>query len=66
MERKYIAQFKTGAQITEDKYRTVNPTLELNDKTTIEDIKNWFRKLDGSGKMQVEIIEIFTINEKVL
>ena len=66
MEKKYIAQFQVGEQITEDSYKKVRPTLELTDKTTVGDIKKWYQKLDGSGKMQVEIIEMFLIDEKIL
>lgn len=54
---KYIATFKTSYQISPDDWAVTNPTLSIDETTTIGEIKNWFIKNNGGKLLEIKIIE---------
>lgn len=59
----YIATFKTGEQISPDDWAVINPSLKINENTTIGEINEWFKKKNGGKVMQVSIIELEEIED---
>lgn len=39
MEKEFIVTFPSSIQITEDSYKTVNPTLKVGSNTTVGEIE---------------------------
>ena len=60
---KYIATYKTSAQISPDDFAVFNPTLELSDDTTIGEIKRWHESRERNTQMEVTIIEVEQVCE---
>lgn len=56
--KEYVATFKTSRQISPDDWEVYNPTMKVTDSTTIGEINEWFKKLSGSTKTEVKLIEI--------
>lgn len=59
----YIATFETSAQITENSFTVLNPSLKIDENTTIGDINKWFSKKSRGNVMQVCIIELENIED---
>ena len=60
----YIVQFTTSEQFTEDSWKQVTPTLEVNDHTTIRDIREWMRKRGGGRITEFKVITTETIEQQ--
>lgn len=67
IDRKYIAQFETTEQISPDDFRVERPALEVDEETTIGEIRAWIIKYkriqpahEEIWKMFVEIRQIHT------
>jgi hypothetical protein len=62
---KYIAQYKSSHQISPDDWDTVTPTLEVDENTTIGQIREWAIRTERISqsrlqhwKLDVKIIQV--------
>jgi len=58
---KYIAQFKIAVQISPDDWEMQTPTLELNDDTTIGQIRKWMA--DGHRGQNETEFKVIVVDE---
>ncbi len=63
MEKEFIVTFPSSIQITEDSYKTVNPTLKVGSNTTVGEIETFYRKWNKSGRMEVKITELSQLED---
>jgi len=58
----YVVTFPTSEQIAEDSWRVRNPSLKVNDETTMKEIANFYKSINKCGNVEVTVIEL--INAK--
>lgn len=58
--KEYIITFKESGQISPDDWDVWNPTLKVNENTTIKEIDDFFRKniQYKNRKLEVKLIEL--------
>jgi hypothetical protein len=61
---KLIVTFESSEQITEDKYKKINPSAEIDETTTIGQILGWYKSQIQLGQMEVKIIELQELKVK--
>ena len=59
--KKYVATYETSVQISHDDFTVINPSLMVNENTTIGEIESWFRKDAKNEVLQIKIIELENI-----
>ena len=57
--KKYIAQFTSSEQYTEDSWKPITPALQVTEQTTIGEIREWMKKRNAEriNKFKVLIID---------
>lgn len=60
----YIATYKAAQQISPDDFDVFHPTLKITDKTTIAEIKAWYRKANKVCLMEIRINELEELKGK--
>lgn len=63
--KEYVVTFKTSHQIGPDDWAVANPSLKVTNNTTIGEIKDWFEKLKHNPLMEVKLIEMSEIPQKI-
>lgn len=58
MNNEFIVTFETSIQISEDRYKVINPSLKISDQTTIAEIEAFYRKYCKEGELQVTLIQL--------
>lgn len=61
---KTIITFEHSEQITEDKFKKINPTAEVDDNTTVGQIKAWYKSIIQLGPMEIKMIELLDLKTK--
>jgi hypothetical protein len=56
--KEYVATFKTSYQISQDEWDVCNPSLKINEQTTIKEVNEFFSKNNGGQLMEVRISEL--------
>lgn len=56
--KEYIVTFKTSSQISHDEWVVLNPSMKVDENTTLKDIDNFYRKHHKDGFLQVVVIEL--------
>ncbi len=58
--KEYIITFKTSYQIAPDDWNVINPTLKVNELTTVSEIDLFFRTHIPNGNLEVRLIQLET------
>jgi len=56
--KEYVATFKTSYQISQCEWDVCNPSLKINEQTTIKEVNEFFSKNNGGQLMEVRITEL--------
>lgn len=62
--KEYVVTFETSEQITYDDFIVKNPSLKVNENTTIKEIETFYKKFRTPGAFQVKLIELQQIKLK--
>jgi hypothetical protein len=58
--KQYVATCKTSIQISEDRYKVINPSMLCDENTTIKEIELFFRANTTNEPTEIKIIELQT------
>lgn len=56
--KEYIITFKTSFQISPDDWAVSNPSMKVNENTTIKEIEEFYRKHNKVSSLEVKLIEL--------
>jgi hypothetical protein len=56
--KEFVVTFKTSCQISPDDWKVINPSLKVNENTTVKEIEAFFRKHMKDAKTEVTLIEM--------
>lgn len=58
MKKEYVAQFKTATQYSPDDWKSVSPSLKVDDTTTIGQIREWMTRHSGGAEREFTVIVV--------
>ena len=61
--KKYLIQFEKTEQVTEDSWRIIRPSLEVDSDEKLEDIIKWVLSKNHRFPSKLEIIELETLSK---
>ena len=56
--KEFVVTFKTSCQISPDDWKVINPSLKVNEYTTVKEIETFFRKHMKDVKTEITLIEM--------
>lgn len=56
--KEYVITFKTSFQISPDDWDVANPSMKVNENTTIKEIEEFYRKHNKVSYLEVKLIEL--------
>lgn len=60
MDNEYVATFTTSDQITADDFRLTHPSFKCTNKTTVQEIKDFYKKNSHEySRFEVLLIEMY-------